>query len=436
MCIHLITLAPANARGHAAAHTMETPRKTAFTGYQIFVIAILAFLQFTIILDFMVLSPLGAILMPELDITPAQFSHLVSAYAYSACVSGLLAAGFADKFDRKKMLLVFYTGFIAGTLLCGLANSYHALLIARIITGLFGGVIGSIVFAITTDLFEMQVRGRVMGFVQMAFSVSQVLGLPIGFYLAKELSWHMPFLLIVGVSIAVFILIAIRLKPVNMHLMQKREISAFQHLWQTLKRRRYITGFSATVLLATGGFMLMPFGSAFAVSNLGLSMDDIPTVYMFTGISTMIAGPLLGRISDRVGKWPVFVSGTILTLILVTIYCQLSITPLWLVIGINILLFIGITSRMVASMAMMSGIPDLRDRGAFMGLNSSIQQLSGGLAASLAGIIVVQQDEGPLLHYPLLGYVVSIAMLITLFMMYRIHLIVKNDQLQSQTKPK
>ena len=131
-----------------------------------------------------------------------------------------------------------------------------------------------------------------------------------------------------------------------------------------------------------------------------------------------------------------FVSGTILTLILVTIYCQLSITPLWLVIGINILLFIGITSRMVASMAMMSGIPDLRDRGAFMGLNSSIQQLSGGLAASLAGIIVVQQDEGPLLHYPLLGYVVSVAMLITLFMMYRIHLIVKNDQLQSQTKPK
>lgn len=408
---------------------METQNKPTFTAYQVFVIAILAFLQFTIILDFMVLSPLGAILMPELDITPAQFSHLVSAYAYSACISGVLAAGFADKFDRKKMLLVFYAGFIVGTLLCGLANTYHTLLIARIITGLFGGVIGSIVFAITTDLFEMHQRGRVMGFVQMAFAVSQVLGLPIGLYLANEMNWHMPFLLIVGVSVAVFFLIAIRLKPVNYHLTVQRNISAFQHLWQTLKRRRYITGFSATVLLATGGFMLMPFGSAFAVNNLGLTMDDIPTIYMFTGISTMLAGPLIGKLSDRIGKWPVFVSGSILSIVLVIIYCQLGITPLWLVICVNIILFIGITSRMVSSMALMSGIPDLQDRGAFMGLNSSIQQLSGGLAASLAGVIVVQQNHGPLLHYPLLGYVVAVAMVITLFMMYRIHVIVKNDQL-------
>lgn len=379
----------------------------------------------------MVLSPLGAILMPSLDITPAQFSHLVSAYAYSAFASGILSAGFADTYDRKRLLLFFYAGFLGGTVFCGLAPDYHSLLIARVITGLFGGVMGSVVFSIITDLFAMQQRGRVMGFVQMAFAASQVLGLPVGLYLANAFSWHMPFLLIVGIGSLVFILITLFMPPVDAHLQIKKDISAFRHLLNTLTRKRYITGFAATVLLATGGFMLMPFGSAFSVNNLGLRMEDIPLVYMITGISTMIAGPMLGKLSDRVGKFPVFIAGTVLTIILVLIYCNLGITPLWLVIGINTILFIGITSRMIASSALMSAVPDVRDRGAFMGLNSSIQQLSGGLAASLAGMIVVQEESGYLKHYPTLAYVVCAAMVITLVMMYRIHTLV----LQLTTDP-
>ena len=118
--------------------------KPTFTGYETFIIAILTILQFTVILDFMVLSPLGAILMPALTITPQQFGWVVSAYAFSAGVSGLTAAGFADKFDRKRMLLVFYAGFLAGTLFCGIAPDYHTLLAARILTGIFGGVISAI----------------------------------------------------------------------------------------------------------------------------------------------------------------------------------------------------------------------------------------------------------------------------------------------------
>ncbi|MEQ8808774.1 MAG: MFS transporter, partial [Imperialibacter sp.] len=158
------------------------PKKRVFTQYETFIIAILAIIQFTVILDFMVLSPLGAMLLVELDITTSQFGLVVSAYAFSAGISGLLAAGFADKFDRKKLLLFFYSGFIIGTLLCGVAPNYHFLLAARIVTGIFGGVLGSVVFAIITDLFKLEVRGRVMGFVQMAFASSQVLGLPVGLY--------------------------------------------------------------------------------------------------------------------------------------------------------------------------------------------------------------------------------------------------------------
>ncbi len=166
--------------------------RPAFTGYQKFVIAALAFLQFTIILDFMIISPLGAMMMPTLHINPQQFGLAVSSYAFSACVSGLAAAGFADRFDRKRLLLFFYVGFILGTLLCALAQTYPMLLVGRIVTGLFGGVIGSVVLAIATDLFPLEMRGRVMGFIQTAFAASQVLGLPVGLYFRQSLGLACP----------------------------------------------------------------------------------------------------------------------------------------------------------------------------------------------------------------------------------------------------
>src|SRR5499425_2058036 len=157
-----------------------------FSGYQRFAVALLAFLQFSIVLDFMIISPLGAMIMPDLNIGPQRFGEVVSAYAFSAGTSGFLAAGFADRFDRKRFLLFFYSGFIAGTMLCALAPNYPLLLAARIVTGLFGGVIGSIVLAIATDLFPLQMRGRVMGVVQTAFAASQVLGIPFGIFLANH----------------------------------------------------------------------------------------------------------------------------------------------------------------------------------------------------------------------------------------------------------
>lgn len=216
-----------------------------FSSYEVFVIAILSILQFTLILDFMVLSPLGPFLMPDLKITPAQFGMVVSAYAFSAGLSGLLAAGFADKYDRKKLLIFFYTGFIAGTLFCGLANTYPMLLLARTITGIFGGVIGSITLAIITDLFRLEVRGRVMGFVQMAFASSQVLGLPVGLYFANLWGWHSPFIMIVLVSGVVMTTIIIYLKPIDGHLKIKSDRNAFVHLAKTASNSVYLKTFAA-----------------------------------------------------------------------------------------------------------------------------------------------------------------------------------------------
>ncbi|HWV33337.1 MAG TPA: MFS transporter, partial [Dyadobacter sp.] len=395
--------------------------KPTFTGYEKFIIALLATLQFTVVLDFMVLSPLGYILLDKLSITTSQFGLVVSAYAFSAGASGLLTAGFADKFDRKKLLLFFYVGFLLGTFFCGIAPTYHLLLAARVFTGIFGGVIGSISFAIITDLFAINVRGRVMGFVQMAFASSQVLGIPIGLYLANKFSWHAPFLMIVALGLIVGVLIVTQMRPIDAHLKNPRKGNAFQHLAKTLARPDYLQGFAATALLATGGFMLMPFGTAFGVHNLGIAEGSLPTLYMVTGISMLVFSPMIGKLSDKTGKYKVFLMGSTVTCIMTLIYCNLSVTPLWIIIGLNVLLFVGITGRMISASALMTAVPDPQDRGAYMGINSSIQQIAGGLASLLAGFIVSETSTGFIENYPLLGDVVVFAVIVTALLMYRIH---------------
>ncbi len=402
-------------------HAPEKKPVHVFTGYQKFVIALLAFLQFTIILDFMILSPLGAILMHDLSIPTAHFGWAVSIYAFSAGTSGLLAAGFADRFDRKKLLLFFYSGFILGTFLCGIAPNYPMLLAARMVTGLFGGVVGSIAMAISVDLFPLSVRGRVMGFIQAAFAASQVLGIPLGLYLSNLWGWHAPFLMIAGVGAAAGFAIMFYLRPVTAHLQLQAQPNPFRHLFHTVSKARYLQGFAATTLLVTGGFMLMPFGSAFTVNNMGIPFHKLPTIYMVTGLFAILVGPLAGKLSDNIGKYAVFCGGTILSMLMVFIYTHLGNTPLWLVIVVNVVLFIGVSSRMVPSQALMSAVPDAADRGAYMAVNASIQQFSGGIAAGLAGLIVVQTSTGKLEHYDILGYVVMGAMTLTMGMLYFIH---------------
>lgn len=395
--------------------------KPTFSGYEKFVIAVLAFLQFTVILDFMILSPLGAFLMPALKIEPSQFGWVVSAYALSAGVSGILAAGFADKFDRKKMLLVFYAGFTIGTLFCGLAPTYPLLLAARIFTGVFGGVLNSIGSAIITDLFPMQVRGRVMGFVQMAFASSQVLGIPLGLYFANHFGWHSSFLMIVAVAAPVGIVILLKMRPVDAHLKLKSDRNAFAHLLHTASNPRYVRGFAVTMLLATGGFMLMPFGTAFLNGNLKLDTKDLPIVYTITGIAALFAGPLAGRMADKIGKYQVFTIGSLAAMVVAIIYTQLTVASLTLITIVSAVLFVCVTARIVGATTLISGVPAPQDRGAYMGISSAMQQISGGISAAIAGIIVVKRPDGSLGNYDILGYVVVGAMMITIIMMYSIH---------------
>ncbi len=369
----------------------------------------------------MILSPLGAILMPALQITPSQFGMVVSVYAFSAGISGVLASGFADRFDRKKILLFFYCGFLISTLFCALAPNFHALLIARMMTGIFGGVIGSIVMAITTDLFPLEARGRVMGFIQTAFAASQILGLPLGLFLANHWGWHFPFVLIVVVGFFAGLFILKFLKPIDAHLRKHPDTHPLHHFIETIKNPVYLKAFAAVALLSTGGFMIMPFASAFSVNNLKISMGDLPLVYMSTGIVSILTGPFIGRASDAFGKYKVFLFGSAISIVMVLIYTNLNMVPLAVFMVINAVMFIGISMRMIPSQALMSAVPKPLSRGAFMSISSSIQQVSGGVASVLAGMIVTAAPSGQLEHFNVIGYIVVGTTVWTVLLMYGIH---------------
>jgi len=393
-----------------------------FSTYHKLAILILAVTQFTVLLGFMIMSPLGDMLMKSINLSPAQFGTVVSAYAFSAGAAGLLTAGFADRFDRKKLLLFFYVGFITGTFICGFADSYLTLVIARVVTGLFGGVIGSISLAIVTDLFSLQQRGRVMGLIQMGIGASQVLGIPVGLYLGNALGWQSVFVAIGTLALLTALLIVFQLKPVREHLKYKRQQSVLKHLWKTFSNKQYLISYTAAAMLAVGGYLIMPFSSVFAVNNLRVSPEQLPLLFMFSGVSSLIVMPLVGRLSDEFDKLKIFTIAIIWMTIMVVVYTNLGPLPLFWVVVLNIIMQMGILSRSTPGSALISAVPEPGDRGAFMSMNASLQQIAGGIAAWAAGIIVVQKSpEAPLEHYPTIGYVVGIVSIISLILMFRIN---------------
>jgi len=401
-----------------------------FTSYQKFVIAIIALIQFTVVLDFMVMSPLSPMVMEALQIKPSQFGFVVAAYAFSAFVSGILAAGIADKYDRKKFLLVFYVGFVIGTLFCAIAPTYELLLAARVVTGLFGGVIGAIGMAIITDLFEINQRGRVFGFTQMGFSASQILGIPLSLYLASKWGWNSPFYVIVILASLMGLVMMIKLQPVTAHLeLQKgKDNNALAHLWNTLNKKKYVTGYIATALLPLGGFMLMPFGSAFAEYNLGVPEEQLPWIFLATGIASMAVFPVLGRLSDKYNKVLIFGIASAWSIVMVIVHTHWYQIPMWLVLLSNIFMFAGIMGRIVPSTILISAMPEMKDRGAFMAINSSLQQAAGGVASIIAGYIVVQETPKSVLQgIDTVGFVVAGITTVSIYVIYRVYNLVKGQ---------
>lgn len=381
------------------------------------IIFLLATLNFTHILDFMIMMPLGNYLMPFFKISPQQFSLLVAAYTIAASISGFLAAFFIDTLDRKKSLLFAFTGFLLATMACGFAPTYEILLTARLIAGVFGGLIGAQVISIISDLFTYERRGRAMGAVMSAFAVSSVLGIPFALYLSNLFSWHAPFILIASLGFFLIPFLVKFLPRVNSHLVPGQKITlntaGFRNV---LANKKQILALCFTGVIMFGHFLIIPFINPYLEFNLGYSKSITPLVYLVGGIAAFISSNLLGRLSDRIGKLKVFRFCLFFSLPLVLVLTHLSAWPYWLVLLLFAIWFTLSTGRGVTSQAMVSNVADAKFRGSFQNFNGSFQQAGTGLASLVAGMVVVERADGSIGRYGWLGYI-SVGVLIIALML-------------------
>lgn len=368
------------------------------------ILFLLAALNFTHILDFMIMMPLGNYLMPYFKINPRQFSLLVGAYTLSAAVSGFAAAFFVDKFDRKKFLLFAYGGFLIGTLFCGIAPNYPLLLMARIFAGLFGGMIGAQVLSIISDIFPYEERGKAMGSVMSAFAVASTLGVPFALYIANAFSWHAPFIFVVILGSAIYPFLYRYIPPMDKHLKQQQVQGPFYALQQVTGDSKQMLALLFSFLMMMGHFLIIPFINPFMEFNRGYSKMQTPMIYLAGGAASFIAANILGRWADKYGKLRVFVSCLLLSLGLVMLITHLPKVPFPIVLSFFAIWFVFSTGRAVTAQAMLSNVVPAAQRGSFMSFNSSVQQLGTSTASFVAGMVVTAGADGKLMHYGWLGW--------------------------------
>lgn len=369
-------------------------------------LALLATVQFTLVLDFVIMMPLGPQLMRAMHVTPQQFGLVVSAYTFSAALCGVLGALFIDRYDRRQALRWLYLGFALGTISCGLAPSYALLAAARAFTGCFGGILSTLVLSTVGDAVAEQRRGRALGVVMGAFSVASVAGVPLGLFLAARFSWHTPFLALGGFGVLLSLLIGRLMPSMRAHLAAEpvalrarlRQVAQFF----AVPRQRHALLLS--VILLAGHFSVLAFLSTYLTANAGFSATELGYVYLLGGGATVFSSPLIGRLADRLGKRRVF-----------TVMALLVIGPIWsvthlqhpalpLALLVTTLLFVVVTGRMIPAMALITSVVDARQRGSFLSINTALQHLSASLASYAAGLIITKAPDGTLLHYELVGY--------------------------------
>jgi predicted MFS family arabinose efflux permease len=382
-------------------------------------------MQFSHILDFMIMMPLGPILMHEFGIGTHQFGFLVASYSFSAALAGVLAATFVDKFERKRLLLTVFALFGLATLACGLSPSYATLLIARGLAGAFGGIIGAMVQTLVGDLIPFERRATASGVISASFSLSTVAGVPLSLWLANHFQWRAPFILIACTTV-LFLIVALRHLPdVRHHLSGEKRAHPFSAMFEVLNDANHLRALIFTMLILFSGFTVIPYITVYAVSNVGISLHDIPYIYLAGGAATLISSRLIGRWADAAGKVKIYRIMAIFATLPLFAVTQVGPAPLWVWLICTTLFFVLISGRMIPAMAIITSAAQPKLRGTFMSLNSATQQLASGLAATLAGFITTQNAAGQIIGYDRVGFVAIAANLLAIAFVTRI---VMHDQ--------
>jgi MFS transporter, DHA1 family, inner membrane transport protein len=370
------------------------------------ILYLLACVQFTNIMDFMIMMPMGPILMKAFDITAREYSFLVSAYSISAGICGFIAAFFVDKFDRKNVLTIAYIGFLIGTFCCAIAPTYAMLMAARIIAGLFGGILGSQVVAIVGDTVNYEHRAEGLSIIMAAFSTASVLGVPLGMYLASTISWHIPFMFVVAVGFVNLLLIYRYLPNLRGHINQSLiKPSPFAVLTNIGKDSNQLRALTLSLIIIFGHFCTIPSLSPYLTLNVGMSVDNISLIYLVGGAITIFSARIVGRIADKKGKYLIFATCGTLFLIPVFLMTHLqSGASLTLILFITSMFFLFANGRTITMQAIVSGVVNNEQRGGFTSINSSMIQLGSGAASFVGGLIVEKASNGTLLHYEWVGY--------------------------------
>ncbi len=379
----------------------------------------LAAVQFTHILDYMIMMPLGAGLMRVFDLSPSQFSQLVAAYGGAAAVAGLLGGFFLDRIDRKRALVWLYVGFILSTLACALAPTHHTLLAARVAAGVFGGLAGSVVVAMVGDVVPPERRGRGMAFVMTAFPLASVAGVPLGIALSNRFEWHAPFYLLAGLGVIILFAIA-RFLPRRPPAPEARLISPLVQMRGLLSESVHWRAFAVTAALVTAGGLIIPFMAASLVANVGITEQRLPWVYFFGGVATFASTPFIGRLTDRHDKFLVLAALTAPAVLATVLVTRLGPSPLPLVLLATTLFFVGMSGRFGPASTLVVNAVSPRFRGGFMSLNSAVQQGASSLANLVGGAIITRDAAGRLIGYDRVGWLAVAAFLVTLVLAHRL----------------
>lgn len=383
-------------------------------------VGVLAAVQFTHIMDFMILMPLGPQLMRVMLISPQQFALLVASYTLSAALASLAVAFYTDRFDRRKTLLVLYAGFVGSTLLCAIAPGYATLLAARAVAGAFGGVAGATVHSIVGDAVPEQRRGAATGLLMSAFALSSIIGVPIGLVLAAHFSWRAPFFFLVALSLLVLFATWQVVPPMRGHLVAGEAHRPLAQMRAVLGEANHLRAFVFMFALMFAGFSVIPFISPYMVANVGLKETDLPYLYFFGGLATAFSSRLIGKLSDKHGKRQMFTGVGLISIAPLLITTNLPPVPVWLAICASVIFMVFVSGRFVPAMALVISSVQPRLRGGFMSINSAIQQLGLGIASLMAGTIIGHAPDGALTHYWLVGLIAVGATLFAIALAWRV----------------